>query len=75
VEDILETERDEREGELNKLLKRLDQANVDPALADFMEEDEVVQIIVCRLLDMIDNLREDLEKEKRAQRDADTWLI
>jgi hypothetical protein len=67
VKDTLETERDEREGELNKLLKPLDQANVDPALADFMEEDEVVQIIICRLLDTIDNLREDLEKEKRAQ--------
>jgi hypothetical protein len=66
VKDTLETERDEREGELNELLKHLDQADVNPALADFMEEDEVAQIVVCRLLGMIDDLKEELEKEKRA---------
>jgi hypothetical protein len=38
-----------------------------PPLADFMEEDEVAQIVVCRLLNTINDLREDLEKEKRAQ--------
>jgi hypothetical protein len=40
-----------------------------------MEEDEVAQIMVCQLLDTIDDLRKDLEQEKRAQRDADTWFI
>jgi hypothetical protein len=31
-----------------------------------MEEDEVAQIVVHRLLDTIDNLREEPDKEKRA---------
>jgi hypothetical protein len=31
-----------------------------------MEEDEVAQIVVHQLLDMIDDLRKDLEQEKRA---------
>jgi hypothetical protein len=67
VKDTLETEWDEWEGELNELLKRLDQANINPALANFMEEDEVAQIVVRRLLDTINNLKEELEKEKRAR--------
>jgi hypothetical protein len=58
VKDTLETERDKREGELNELLKCLDQADINPALTDFMEEDEVAQIMVHRLLDTINNLRE-----------------
>jgi hypothetical protein len=43
----------------------LDQADVDPTLAD-LEEDEVAQIVVYQLLDTIDNLRKELEQEKRA---------
>jgi hypothetical protein len=31
-----------------------------------MEEDEIAQIVVCQLLDMINNLRKELEQEKRA---------
>jgi hypothetical protein len=53
----------------------LDQADVDPTLADFMEEDKVAQIVVCQLLNTIDDLRKELEQEKRARRDADTQLI
>jgi hypothetical protein len=75
VKDTLETEQDEQEGELKELLKCLDQADVDPALADFMEEDEVTQIMVHQLLDTIDDLKGELEKEKKARRDADTRLI
>jgi hypothetical protein len=47
VRDILEQEWEEREGQLNELLRQLDRADIDPALVDFMEEDEVAQIMVC----------------------------
>jgi hypothetical protein len=73
--EILEQEKEERGQQLNELLRRLDRVDVDPALADFMEEDEVAQIVVRQLLNTIDNLQEELEKEKRARRDADTRLI
>jgi FtsZ-binding cell division protein ZapB len=74
VRDTLEAEREEWEEQLNKLLWRLDQADVDPTLAD-LEENEVAQIVVRQLLDTINNLRKELEQEKRAWWDADTRLI
>jgi hypothetical protein len=75
VRDTLEQEQEEWEGQLDELLRRLDRADIDPALADFMEEDEVAQIVVRQLLDTINDLRKDLEQEKRARRDADTRFI
>jgi hypothetical protein len=66
----------EQEGEhLDELLRRLDRVDVDPTLADFMEDDRIAQIVVRQLLDTIDGLQADLDKEKRARRDAETRLI
>jgi hypothetical protein len=57
----------EQEGEhLNELLRQLDHIDVNPTLADFMEDDRIAQIVVCQLLDTIDGLQADLDKEKRA---------
>jgi hypothetical protein len=57
----------EQEGEhLDELLRWLDRIDVDPTLADFMEDDRIAQIIVHQLLDTIDSLQADLDKEKRA---------
>jgi hypothetical protein len=57
----------EQEGEhLDELLRRLDHVDVDPTLADFMEDDRIAQIVVRQLLDTIDGLQADLDKEKRA---------
>jgi hypothetical protein len=66
----------EQEGEhLDELLRQLDRIDVDPTLADFMEDDRIAQIVVRQLLDTIDGLQADLDKEKRAQCDAETRLI
>jgi hypothetical protein len=66
----------EQEGEhLNELLRWLDHIDVDPTLADFMEDDRIAQIVVRQLLDTIDGLQADLDKEKRAQCDAEMRLI
>jgi hypothetical protein len=57
----------EQEGEhLDELLRQLDRIDVDPTLADFMEDDRIAQIVVRQLLDTIDGLQADLDKEKRA---------
>jgi hypothetical protein len=40
-----------------------------------MEDDRIAQIVVRQLLDTIDGLQADLDKEKRARRDAETRLI
>jgi hypothetical protein len=40
-----------------------------------MKEDGIACIVVRQLLDTIDNLQQELEKEKRAQCDADMCLI
>jgi hypothetical protein len=47
VRDTLEQEQEEWEGQLDKLLQWLDQADIDPTLADFMEENKVAKIMVC----------------------------
>ena len=52
----MEQEHEECSGQLRELLQRLDEADVDPSLADFLETDEIVQVVVGQLLDMIDNL-------------------
>jgi hypothetical protein len=66
----------EQEGEhLDELLRWLDRVDVNPTLADFMEDDRIAQIVVHQLLDTIDGLQADLDKEKRARRDAETCLI
>jgi hypothetical protein len=66
----------EQEGEhLDELLRWLNRVDVDPTLADFMEDDRIAQIVIRQLLDTIDGLQADLDKEKRARRDAETRLI
>src|SRR6202789_1140776 len=73
--DLIEQEREDREEQLNELLHRLDQADVDPTLADFMERDEIAQVVVRQLLDTIDGLRSEVDRERRARRDAETHLV
>jgi hypothetical protein len=73
---VLLEDRLEQEGEhLDELLRWLDRIDIDPTLADFMEDDRIAQIVVRQLLDTIDGLQADLDKEKRAQHDAETRLI
>jgi hypothetical protein len=73
---VLLEDRLEQEGEhLDELLRRLDRVDIDPTLADFMEDDRIAQIVICQLLDTINSLQADLDKEKRAQCDAETHLI
>jgi hypothetical protein len=45
----------------------MEKAKVNLDLTDFITEDEVAQIIICQLLDTIDSLRIELDKEKRSQ--------
>ena len=71
----MEQEQEDRSEQLRELLQRLDEAGVDPSLADFLETDEIAQVVVEQLLTTIDGLQEELEKAKRAQRDAETRLI
>jgi hypothetical protein len=57
----------EEEGEHpDELLRWFDRVDIDPTLADFMEDDRIAQIVICQLLDMINGLQADLDKEKRA---------
>ena len=63
----MEQEQEDRSEQLRELLQRLDEAGVDPSLADFLETDEIAQVVVEQLLTTIDGLREELEKAKRAQ--------
>jgi hypothetical protein len=74
-EELAEQELEENIGQLGKLLRRLDGADVDPSLTDFLEGDGVAHVVIGRLLNTIDNLRDKLEKAKRAQRDTETHLI
>jgi hypothetical protein len=74
-EELAEQELEENIGQLGELLRRLDGADVNPSLADFLEGDGVAQVVVGRLLDTIDNLQDELEKAKWAQWDTETCLI
>jgi hypothetical protein len=65
--DLVEQEQEDCAEQLRELLQRLDAADVDPTLADFLETDEIAQVVIGRLLDTIDDLREGLEKAKRGQ--------
>jgi hypothetical protein len=73
--DLVKQEWGDHAEQLRELLQRLDAADVDPTLADFLKTDEIVQVVIGQLLDTIDDLREGLEKAKRGQRDAETCLI
>jgi hypothetical protein len=68
VKDSLEQEWEESMRQLDELLCQLDRADMDPTLAEFMEEDKIAQVVVCQLLDTIDGLQAELEREKRARR-------
>jgi hypothetical protein len=74
-EKLAEQELEENIGQLGELLCWLDGADVNPSLTDFLEEDGVAQVVVGRLLDTIDNLRDELKKAKQAQWDMETRLI
>jgi hypothetical protein len=73
--EIAEQEHKDHSEQMRELLQRLDDADVDPNLTDFLETDNIAQVVVGRLLDTIDSLREDLEKAKWAQRDTETRVI
>jgi hypothetical protein len=65
-EELAEQELEENISKLGELLRRLDRADIDPSLADFLEGDGVVQVVIGRLLDTINNLQDELEKTKWA---------
>ena len=62
--DLVEQEQEDCAGQLRELLQGLDTANVDPTLANFLETDEIAQVVIGRLLDTNNNLQEELEKAK-----------
>ena len=51
--DLITQDLDERQTQLFHLLARLQKMDIDPSLRDFMEQEELAQIVVCRLLDAI----------------------
>ena len=65
-EELIDQEQEGRIEQLDKLLCRLNRADVDPNHADFLEEDGIAQVVIGQLLDMIDNLWDKLEKAKLA---------
>jgi hypothetical protein len=73
--ELAEQELEENIGQLGELLHRLNGADIDPSLANFLEGDGVAQVVIGRLLNTIDNLRNELEKAKQAQQDTETHLI
>jgi hypothetical protein len=74
-EELAKQELEENISQLGELLHWLDGADVNPSLANFLEGDGVAQVVVGRLLNTIDNLQDELEKAKQAQRDTETRLI
>jgi hypothetical protein len=54
--DLVEQEQEEQSEQLRELLHRLNRAEVDPSLANFLEMDEIMQVVVGRLLDTINSL-------------------
>ena len=65
-EELIDQEQEGCIEQLDKLLRRLNRADVDPNHADFLEEDGIAQVVIGQLLDMIDNLWDKLEKAKLA---------
>jgi hypothetical protein len=65
--EIAEQEHEDHSEQLRELVQRLDDADVDPNLTDFLETDNIVQVVMGRLLDTINSLREDLEKVSLAK--------
>jgi hypothetical protein len=61
--------------QLTELLDRLSTVDIDQLLGDFLEREELVQLVVCQLLDHIDRLQADLDHEKKARRSAEAQLI
>ena len=45
-EELAEQEREGRVEELDELLRRLDRADVNPSLADFLEGDGIAQVVI-----------------------------
>ena len=74
-EELIEQEQEGHVEQLDELLHRLNRADVDPSLANFLEGDGITQVVVGQLLDTIDNLQDELEKAKWAQQDVETRLI
>jgi hypothetical protein len=54
---------DEQQTQLSDLLTRLQKVDIDPSLSDFMEREELAQIVVRRLLNSIDRLQGELAHE------------
>ena len=66
-EDLHHQEIREHQDQLAELLVRLSALDIDHSLGDFMEQEELTQLVICQLLDHIDCLQVDLEHEKRAR--------
>jgi hypothetical protein len=61
--DLITQDLDERQTPLFHLLAHLQKMDIDPSLGDFMEREELAQIVVRRLLDTIDRLHNELARK------------
>ena len=75
TEDINRQEIGERQNQLTELLDRLSAIDIDHSLGDFMEREELAQLVVRQLLDHIDRLQADLDRERKARRSAEAQLV
>ena len=57
----------EHQDQLAELLERLSALDINCYLGNFMEQEELTQLVVHQLLDHIDCLQADLECKKRAR--------
>jgi len=53
VEESMTQDLNKQRQPLNELLKHLEGEDIDPSLGNFMEQEELAQVVVCRLLDTI----------------------
>ena len=74
-EDLHHQEIREHQDQLAELLERLSTLDVDHSLGNFMEQEELTQLVVHQLLDHIDCLQADLECKKRARQSAEAQLV
>jgi hypothetical protein len=75
VEDINRQEIGEQQDQLTELLDRLSAIDVDRSLGDFMEQEELAQLVIRQLLDHINHLQADLERERKARQSAEAQLV
>jgi len=75
VEEFMTQDLNEQCQPLNKLLKCLEGEDINPSLGDFMEREELAQVVVHRLLDTIDRLQGELGRKQQARRGAEAQFV